>query len=265
MMISGLNIGYPNICKSWQGEGPYAGQRIVVLRFNGCNFKCHWNTADGGKAWCDTKKTWDGSEKGETWEVDELVSAVWHESHRRLPQAEWEPKRLFGSYKYADIVMVTGGEPMLRQTSAPFQKVIEGLRAKGLDIHIETNGSRPPLEWARKNIDFFDMSPKYQLREYEEDYTKEKMRAWQDCGVQVAWKFVVGTQQDVYDLRDWLLKMDISKDADIWLMPLTNDDKTHKDSDDILRGGIIQAFTESYLGFKHVRISPRLQIDGNFP
>jgi organic radical activating enzyme len=260
MEIAGVDKRTP--VKSWQGEGPYAGERIVVLRFMGCNMKCHWRNNTGGLSWCDTKWTWDGSERGEVWGVDKLVDRVWKEACKHLALAPWETKA-FATYKRAKIVMVTGGEPMLRQDSEAFHKLIEGLKAKGLKIHFETNGSKPPNEWARKNIDFFDMSPKYQL--YPSEYTIEKVKAWQNCGVQVAWKFVVGTQADVYDLRDWVESMMLPKDADIWLMPLTNDDKSMDEALQLLKAGVVKAFQETYLAFKKVHISPRLQITGGFP
>jgi 7-carboxy-7-deazaguanine synthase len=259
MKIQGIDTRTPQ--KSWQGEGPYNGQRIVILRVMGCNLKCHWPTATGGLAWCDTKWTWDGSEKGAEWDVGRLVASIVSEASKRMPMAKWEKPTFLGAFKKAKIVMVTGGEPMLRQSSESFQALIEGLRANGFAIHFETNGTVLPNEWAKKNVDFFDVSPKYQI--YRDKYTREMITAWQKCGVQVAWKFVVGRMNDVFDLRAWLEQMGISKDADIWLMPLTLDDKSMKDAQDILNGGVDEAFRIEE--FKHVTISPRLQITGAFP
>lgn len=257
MEISGLNVGYPNICKSWQGEGPFAGQRIVVLRFNVCNLKCHWNTADGDMAWCDTKKTWDGTEKGDTWDVDVLAALIGDIARRKLKPANWEPEDWKSARKPASIVMITGGEPMLRQNDAAFQALVARLHGDGLLVHVETNGTIPPGEWARQNIDFFVVSPKYQL--YPKVYSEAKTKEWlKVMGVQVAWKFVVGRAYDLELLRQWLHEMSMPFDADIWLMPLTDDKKDLHYAQNVLEGGTVAAI--QILGYKSVQLSPRLQI-----
>jgi 7-carboxy-7-deazaguanine synthase len=259
MEIRGIDKRRP--FKSWQGEGPYAGQRIVGLRFMTCNLKCHWRTAAGGMAWCDTKWTWDGSEGGDTWDIDALVQHIVKLSGKRVPIASWEEKKLFGSFKKAKIIMVTGGEPLLRQNDEEFKLLITKLRQRGFAIHYETNGTIVPNEWMRQNTDFFDVSPKYQL--YPKAYTVDKMKAWYNCGVPMAWKFVVGMVPDVFDLKDWLEQMNIPKDIDMWLMPLTTDDKSMRESIDVIDGIKTDAF--QILGYKNVRVSPRLQITGGFP
>jgi hypothetical protein len=115
--------------------------------------------------------------------------------------------------------------------------------------------------WAQLAIDFFDISPKYQL--YAKEYDIEKIRAWQQCGVQTAWKFVMGTKADYEDLRVWLQQMEMSKSADIWLMPLTDDKKDMRLANYLLDCGPEEGFKMD--GFKRVRRCPRLQIDGGFP
>lgn len=284
-VIAGIDKRSPQ--KAWQGEGPYNGQRIVILRLMGCNLKCHWNLPDGRMAWCDTKYTWDGSEQGESWPVAKLIDRIVHVSKQRLPAAEWENtgKHIqlameYGrtAWKQSKIVMITGGEPMLRQSSPAFQRLVEGLREAGLKIHIETNGTVPPNEWARQNIDFFDMSPKYQL--YREKYSASLIKEWETSGVQIAWKFVLGRQQDMWELREFLEGFKVSYAADIWLMPLTDDTKRMEQALDVmalsdksrkeigmpsqtLGGGASEAFKQ--LGWKNVRVSPRLQVSHQFP
>lgn len=245
---------------SWQGEGVFAGQRIVGLRFMGCNLACKWNTEDGGTALCDTDWTWNGTEKGEDWEVEKLASFVIKLSRKRMSLAPWEEKKWFASFKPARIVMVTGGEPMLRQGQPAFQQLIGMLRMAGMAIHVETNGTQHVSEWARKNVDFMDVSPKFGL--YPEKYTAKLIKEWNECGVQVAWKFVIGRRADVWDLKDWLERVKMPKDVDLWLMGLTDDLKSMKLADDLLKGGVVEAF--KILGYKNVRISPRLQVTNSF-
>jgi organic radical activating enzyme len=199
--------------------------------------------------------------------VDKLIGRVKHVALQRLKPAAWENQGFFDSLALAKIVMVTGGEPMLRQNTRAFQEVMEGIRAAGLKVHIESNGTLPPNEWARKNVDFFDLSPKYQL--YPEKYTKEIIKAWVDCGVQVAWKFVVGTPDDIFTLARFLETMNVPRDADIWLMPLTTDTLDMGWAMDILTAGNkagpfpgVEAFKTA--GYKNVRVSPRLQVTGKF-
>jgi organic radical activating enzyme len=244
--------------KTWQGEGPYAKQRIVLLRFMTCNLKCHWNTADGKMAWCDTKWTWDGSEAGLDWDVDVLAAVIDEISRRKLKPASWEPQDDRKSVrKKADIVMITGGEPLLRQNDAEFQALVARLHEAGLLVHVETNGTLPPVRWARENIDFFAVSPKFQL--YPKAYDERKVAVWATLpATQMAWKFVVGRPYDLEVLRQWLFEVKVPFDADVWLMPLTSDDKTMNFSQNVLESGTVPAI--QMLGYKHVRISPRLQI-----
>lgn len=255
MEIKGVDRRTP--VKTWQGECVYAKQRIVLLRFMTCNLKCHWNTAEGDMAWCDTKWTWDGSEAGETWDVDKLVTRVFEASREKLQPAAWEPKGWRGARKEANIVMITGGEPLLRQNDAEFQALVDGLHRVGLLVHIETNGTLPPNEWARQNIDFFAVSPKYQL--YQKAYNEAKMKQWLELPEnQMAWKFVVGRPYDVELLRQWMFENKIPLTADIWLMPLTNDKKQMNLAENVITSGPVMGFQQ--LGYKRVSISPRLQI-----
>ena len=65
-----------------QGEGYHKGSAAYFIRIGGCDVGCHW---------CDVKESWD-SQKHPTTPVDEIVN---------------------NAIKYSNIVVVTGGEPLM--------------------------------------------------------------------------------------------------------------------------------------------------------
>lgn len=109
------------VFRSFQGEGLRTGRATVFVRFQGCNLKC---------AWCDTKYSWDDSEKGKFYEVDQLI----------------EKTLLYGNRWSQFDVCITGGEPLM-QPSDELTDFIHGLirETKVMSISIETNATRLPL------------------------------------------------------------------------------------------------------------------------
>lgn len=105
---------------SLQGEGHYTGTPAVFVRFAGCNLRC-W--------FCDTD-----FEKGDEMNEDEIVEAVLQYPTR--------------------YVVITGGEPTLQITASLCDK----LRAHGLYLMMETNGTRPLPEGCK--VDWITCSPK---------------------------------------------------------------------------------------------------------
>lgn len=135
-----------------QGEGAQAGRPAIFCRFAGCNL---WSgrEQDRGKAvcrFCDTDfRGTDGEQGGKYASAGGLADAI----HRTWPNGA-DPRA-------TPFVVCTGGEPLL-QLDAP---LIEALHARGFEIAIETNGTRP----APSGIDWICVSPKanapLQLRE----------------------------------------------------------------------------------------------------
>lgn len=105
---------------SLQGEGHYTGTPAVFVRFAGCNLRC-W--------FCDTD-----FDKGVEMSEDEIVEAVLQYPTR--------------------YVVITGGEPTLQITASLCDK----LRAHGLYLMMETNGTRPLPEGCK--VDWITCSPK---------------------------------------------------------------------------------------------------------
>lgn len=107
-----------------QGEGYHAGKPAYFIRLGGCDVGCRW---------CDAKFTWNARLYPPT-PVAEIV-----ERAAALP---------------AQAIVITGGEPTLY----PLEPLTTLLKAKGLEIFIETSGTHP----LSGHIDWVCLSPKRQ-------------------------------------------------------------------------------------------------------
>lgn len=97
---------------SIQGEGVYAGEPHIFVRFHGCNMRC---------VFCDTPQQEAPGESSIRSIVDRIESA--------------------DSGKTARSVTITGGEPLLHSN---FLKVLlPPLKERGYKIHLDTNGTLP--------------------------------------------------------------------------------------------------------------------------
>lgn len=104
-----------------QGEGFHTGTAAYFIRIGGCDVGCHW---------CDVKESWNAELHPPT-STDLIVA---------------------NAKKYADTVVVTGGEPLTWDMTALTQK----LKDNALRVHIETSGAYPVSgQW-----DWFCLSPK---------------------------------------------------------------------------------------------------------
>ncbi len=101
-----------------QGEGRNTGRAAAFVRLSGCNLRCPF---------CDTD----------------------HSPRREMTDGEIAREAAaFGT----GFVVLTGGEPALQADAA----LIEALHAEGLEVAIETNGTRP----LPPGIDWVTLSPK---------------------------------------------------------------------------------------------------------
>jgi organic radical activating enzyme len=92
-----------------QGEGFHQGKAAYFIRLGGCDVGC---------VWCDVKESWD-AEKHPRSEIESLRSKV-----LETP---------------AQIVVITGGEPLMHDLS----ELTRQLQSAGLKTHIETSGAYP--------------------------------------------------------------------------------------------------------------------------
>ena len=92
-----------------QGEGFHQGRAAYFIRLGGCDVGC---------VWCDVKESWDASQHPVSG-IENIIAEV-----KKTP---------------AQIVVVTGGEPLMHNLDA----LTRQLREEGLKTHIETSGAHP--------------------------------------------------------------------------------------------------------------------------
>ncbi|MER3317913.1 MAG: 7-carboxy-7-deazaguanine synthase QueE [Allomuricauda sp.] len=91
-----------------QGEGYHKGTAAYFIRVGGCDVGCHW---------CDVKESWNAETHPPT-SIDSIVA---------------------NAEKYSDTIVITGGEPLTWDMGP----LTQGLKEKGMTIHIETSGAYP--------------------------------------------------------------------------------------------------------------------------
>ena len=92
-----------------QGEGFHQGRAAYFIRLGGCDVGC---------VWCDVKESWD-ADRHPKFDVRSLKSHV-----EKTP---------------AEIVVITGGEPLLHDLN----ELTKELQDNGLKAHLETSGAYP--------------------------------------------------------------------------------------------------------------------------
>ena len=91
-----------------QGEGFHKGAAAYFIRVGGCDVGCHW---------CDVKESGNAETHPPT-HIDSIVA---------------------NAEKYSNTIVITGGEPLTWDMGP----LTEGLKAKNMNIHIETSGAYP--------------------------------------------------------------------------------------------------------------------------
>jgi organic radical activating enzyme len=92
-----------------QGEGFHQGKAAYFIRLGGCDVGC---------VWCDVKESWDAE---------------------RHPKFEVQRLRLEVERTPAEIIVITGGEPLMHDLAG----LTEELHAAGFKTHLETSGAYP--------------------------------------------------------------------------------------------------------------------------
>ena len=186
-----------------QGAGPYAGRTVQFLRTGGCNLSC---------SWCDTPYTWDG----ENYDL----------------RAELHPKTVAQIVEDAIpnmIMVISGGEPLLHQNNPGWEWLLAGLNHKGIEIHLETNGTIAPNDVTKKWASYASVSPKLDHagpHRGKQDPTMDpgwskyvtSMRGWHALAKNSTIKFVVENAEDVDEALDIATKAGWPKSR-VWVMP----------------------------------------------
>ena len=154
------------IFKSIDGEGIRAGLPVVFVRLYGCNLNC---------SYCDTPYS-------HTTEQDKAV--------------EMDPGEIIDQIIDSGIprVTITGGEPLIHQD---VEKLIDGLIKYGIEVNVETNGTRPiPVKYqaGERRLLFFTMDYKCPSSGMESAMNIENLNTLKNCDVL---KFVVGCKNDL--------------------------------------------------------------------
>jgi len=95
------------IYRSIQGETTFAGLPCTLVRLTGCNLRCHW---------CDTPAAFTGGTRMEVTAVVERALAL-----------------------HTELVLVTGGEPLLQPAVLPLMRALCDARKT---VMLETSGER---------------------------------------------------------------------------------------------------------------------------
>ncbi len=136
---------------------------------------------------CDTKHSW---EEGTEYSLDELTKKI-------------------NSFK-AERIVTTGGEPLLQQ-----QELVKLLHKsiKILDTEIETNGTIEPAEFLYNTCSFI-VSPKFKSSGKQSELAPLFQNS---CFV--TFKFVIGSDQDLKEMEQFIKKYNIYTLNKIFLMP----------------------------------------------
>jgi len=116
-----------------QGEGFHSGKAAYFIRVGGCDVGCHW---------CDVKESWNAN----------------------LHPATESLKIVENVKKYANTVVITGGEPLMWNMSF----ITNELRKENIKIHMETSGAYP----LSGSWDWICLSPKKTKLPLANIYTK---------------------------------------------------------------------------------------------
>ena len=189
---------------TWQGEGPSLGRLAGFVRLGRCNLDCG---KGAGAAWaCDTSYTWDWDRHDPTVELSADV-----------PDDLLERLDAMG----IDLLVVTGGEPMLQQRQLP--PLLEGAKGRGWRVEVETNGTVAPT-LAPGLVDQFNVSPKLAASGVGLDrrYKPDALRRFQATGVAV-FKFVVCEPGELDEVEAMVDECGLHP---VWVMPEGTDAAT---------------------------------------
>lgn len=203
-MHTNIALTVSEIFHSFQGEGPSIGQPATFLRLGGCNLHCNW---------CDTPYTWDWTGRnGQQYDPEKELTRMTVEDITQQILA----------YP-AELVVVTGGEPLLQQTNL-IPLLQELAINRGKRIEIETNGTIHPHPTLAKVVTQFNVSPKLANAGMglSKTHNPDALRAFGRSGKAV-FKYVCQTVEDL-DAVQW--QSDLCGLSPIYISPEGWDQET---------------------------------------
>lgn len=189
---------------TWQGEGPSLGRLAGFVRLGRCNLDCGRGR---GATWaCDTSYTWDWDRHDPAVELREVTAG---EILARLDAMG------------VDLVVVTGGEPLLQQR--PLAPLLGGAKERGWRVEVETNGTVAP-SLGPELVDQFTVSPKLANSGVPRDrrYKPDVLRSFQATGAAV-YKFVAVRPEDLSEVDAMVAECGLEP---VWVMPEGTDATT---------------------------------------
>lgn len=183
---------------TFQGEGPSIGRRAGFVRLGRCNLDC---------SWCDTPYTWDWDRYDPAAELHRAsVASVLAELDDMAPE----------------IVVVTGGEPLLQQRR--LIPLIEGCAARGWPVEIETNGTIAPDDRMAEVVGQWNVSPKLANSgvAHSKRIRPDALSALRGTA-RAVFKFVVADPQELDEVAGLV---DAHRLEPIWIMPEGTDATT---------------------------------------
>ncbi len=173
-----------------QGEGPSIGRRCGFVRLGRCNQAC---------TWCDTAYTWD-------WErFDPAVEL--HDMSVDEVLAQLDAMSI-------DMVVVSGGEPMLQQGA--LEPLLRAVEDRGWRVEMETAGTIASV-MSDGLVDQWNVSPKLANsgNPLERRYRPDVLRALESTG-RAIFKFVVCEPSDLDEVQAMVDECGLTH---IWIMP----------------------------------------------
>lgn len=185
---------------TWQGEGPSLGRRAGFVRLGRCGLRC---------TWCDTPYTW-------RWEDHDPTVELTTRSIREVVDEVLAMD--------VGLVVVTGGEPLLQQSHLP--PLLAPLRARGLEVEIETAGVLAPDPALHGLVTRFNVSPKLASsgNDLERRHRPDVLRAFVATG-RAAFKFVAVDVADLEEIQGIVDECGLPR-GDVWVMPEGTDADT---------------------------------------
>jgi 7-carboxy-7-deazaguanine synthase len=196
---------------TFQGEGRQTGQRCFFLRTSTCNLECKW---------CDTPQTWVYSErKVEKHSKIKAPFDIKAESHSMTIPDVYDELCHVG-LDNEDLLVISGGEPMLQQESLQDLLAYISARKIGVRFAVETAGTILPNEFFGFVGLAFQWNVSIKLGGSNNPVSKRNIpdviAAFRRMGAD--FKFVVTDQYDMSEV-DLLIEEFAIPDNNVWIMP----------------------------------------------